>query len=127
MRIIAELDGTDLSHANLSKARLGVDIKNQGMGQMRTNLTKANLEGANLSQADLNRTLLRFANLKGADLRGADLFRADLSGADLTGADLSGADFTEADIAGTILRNVRGLDAVKGFDRAAHRERAKMR
>jgi len=116
-RIIAELDGTDLSHANLSRAHLGVDIKNQGMGQMRTNLTKANLEGADLSGADANRSLLRFANLKDANLRGTDFFRADLSGADLTGADLSGANLEEADINGTIFKGVRGLDTVKGLNR----------
>jgi uncharacterized protein YjbI with pentapeptide repeats len=124
VRMIAELAAVDLHGANLSRARLGVDIRNQGMGQMRTDLSGANLSGANLRDADLNRTLLMFANLSGADLRGANLFRAKLSGADMTGADVAGADFTEADLEGTVLKGVKGLDAASGIDKATNRERA---
>jgi uncharacterized protein YjbI with pentapeptide repeats len=101
VRMIADLPAADFHGANLSRARLGVDIKNQGMGQMRTDLSGANLAGANLQDADLNRSLMLFANLKGADLRSANLYRVNLSGADLTGADIANADFTEADIEGT--------------------------
>jgi uncharacterized protein YjbI with pentapeptide repeats len=57
-------------------------------------------------------------------LTGANLFRATLSGADLTGADVAGADFTEADLDGTILKNVKGLGAAKGMDKATNRDRA---
>jgi uncharacterized protein YjbI with pentapeptide repeats len=39
---------------------------------------------------------------------------ADLSGADLTGADLTGANATDADLGGAILKNVRGIETVKG-------------
>jgi uncharacterized protein YjbI with pentapeptide repeats len=40
---------------------------------------------------------------------------ADLSGADLTEADLTGADAAEADLGGALLKNVRGLETVKGL------------
>ena len=39
-------------------------------------------------------------------------------------AELSGADLTEADLSGTILTNARGLDTVKGLDKAANRDQA---
>jgi len=57
-------------------------------------------------------------------LRGANLFRAKLSGADMTAADVAGADFTEADLEGAVLKGVKGLDAARGMDKAANRERA---
>jgi len=62
VRMIADLPGADLQGADLSHAKLGVDIRNQGMGQMRTDLSGANLAGANLRDADLNRSLMAFAN-----------------------------------------------------------------
>ena len=118
VRIIAELDGADLTDAYLFAARLGVDIKNQGMGQMRTNLTAAKLKGANLAGADLNRTVLRFADLRGADLRNANLFRADLSGADLGGANVAGADFSEAVLDVVRLNDLEGADLARGLPAA---------
>src|SRR5437899_3362190 len=124
VRLIADLPGTDLRGADLSRSKLGVDIRNQGMGQMRTDLSGANLAGADLHEADLNRALLMFADLKGANLKGANLFRAKLSGADLTGADVAAADFTEADLEGTVFRDVKGLDATKGMDTATNRDKA---
>jgi uncharacterized protein YjbI with pentapeptide repeats len=42
----------------------------------------------------------------------------------LTGADVAGADFTEADLDGTILKNVKGIGAAKGMDKATNRDRA---
>lgn len=123
-RIMGDLPGADLSGAKLTNANLGVNIKNQGMGQMRTDLTGANLTGADLSGADLNRALLTFARLGNASLAGANLFRANLVGADLAGADVTGADFTEADLDGTILKGVKGLAAARGLDKAVNRDRA---
>jgi uncharacterized protein YjbI with pentapeptide repeats len=123
-RIIARFNGFDLHGANFSGALMGVDLKNQPMGQMRNDLTGANLAGADFTGADLNRSVLAFANLRQAKLRQANLFRADLSGADLTGADLSGADLTEADLDGTVLVGVAGLDKVRGFDHAVHADKA---
>src|SRR4029077_20462876 len=38
IRMIADLPGADLSGSILGQAHIGVEIKNQGMGQMRTDL-----------------------------------------------------------------------------------------
>ena len=103
--IIARLSRFDLSGANFANAKMGADMKNQSMGLMRADLSGSNLSGANFSGADLSRALMRFADLTGADL----------SGADLTGADLTGADATEADLGGAVLKNVRGLETVRGL------------
>jgi uncharacterized protein YjbI with pentapeptide repeats len=113
-RIIARLSRFDLSGANFANAKMGADMKNQSMGLMRADVSGCNLSGANFSGADLGRALMRFADLTGANLRGADLTGADLSGADLTGSDLTGADATDADLGGAILKNVRGIETVKG-------------
>jgi uncharacterized protein YjbI with pentapeptide repeats len=114
-RIVARLSRFDLSGANFANAKMGADMKNQSMGLMRTDLSGSNLSGANFSRADLGRALMRFANLTGANLTDADLSGADLSGADLTGANLTGANATEADFGGAILKNVEGLDTVRGL------------
>jgi uncharacterized protein YjbI with pentapeptide repeats len=122
-RIIARLNRVNLRGSDLSGARMGVDMRNQPMGQMRTDLSGADLSGAILAGADLNRAVITFAKLTGADLRKVNLFRADLSGSDLTGADLTGADVTEADLYGATMREVRGLDELVGFDKARNREK----
>ena len=87
--MIADLLGANLAGADLHDARIGVNIKNQGMGQMRTDPSNADLSGVNFAGADLNRSLMAFANLQRSNLRGATLFRVKLGGADLTGADAS--------------------------------------
>ena len=122
-RIIARLSRVNMRESNLAGARMGVDMRNQPMGQMRMDLSGADLTGADLSGADLNRAVVTFARLVDAKLSQANLFRADLSGSDLTGADLTGSDVTEADLYGTILRGARGLDRMIGFDSARNREK----
>jgi len=117
-KVIADLPGADLSGANFADAMVGVNIKNQGMGQMRTDLSNPNLEKAVLSGADFNRSLMAFCNLRGADLRGTNFFRVKLGGADLTGADVTGANFAEADLEGAVFRDVKGFAEAKGLDRA---------
>jgi uncharacterized protein YjbI with pentapeptide repeats len=118
VKMIADFPGADLSGANLTLAKVGVNIKNQGMGQMRTDLSNANLAGAVLAGADFNRSLMTYCNLQGSDLRGASFFSVKLSGADFSGADITGADFTEADLSGAIFRGVKGFGEAKGLDRA---------
>jgi uncharacterized protein YjbI with pentapeptide repeats len=113
--IIARLSRFDLSGANFANAKMGADMKNQSMGLMRADLSGSNLSEANFSGADLSRALMRFADLTGANLSGANLTGVDLSGADLSGADLTGADATDADLGGAVLKNVRGLETVKGL------------
>lgn len=123
-RVIARFSQVDMSNANFTNARMGVDIKNQPMGQMRSDFSGAILTGADFSGADVNRALFSFAKLASANFAGANLFGVDLSGADLTGANLTGADLTEADLDGTILKGAKGLDTVKGMEQAKHRDKA---
>jgi uncharacterized protein YjbI with pentapeptide repeats len=86
----ANLEGTDLSGANLCQANL-----------FNANLSGADLSGADLRKAILYRANLRDANLNRADLRKAilvesNLYRANLEGANLVGADLEMANLREA-------------------------------
>jgi len=122
-RIVARLSRVNMRGSNLAGARMGVDMRNQPMGQMRVDLSGSDLSGANLTDADLNRAVVTFVNFTNASLRKANLFRADLSGSDLTGADLTGADVTEADLYGTIMKEVRGFDEMTGLDKARNREK----
>ena len=115
-RMIGTLGPVDMSGANVSKGRFGLDIGNQPMGAMRFDSVGGNFEKTNFENADINRSNFRFSNLKGANLRGADLFRADLSAADLTGADITGAKLGEAVLDSTNLKDVKGLEAIKGYD-----------
>ena len=102
-RSIIDLDGADLSGANLSRVVLG------GANLSRANLSGANLSkvlllGADLSGATLQSADLSRANLLGADLSGADLDKPDWPGKDLPGANLSGADLSRAKLSGAKLR-----------------------
>ena len=69
-RVVAVINGANLSRANLSSA----------------NLSSANLDSANLSSANLSSANLYGANLYGANLDSANLSRANLYGANLYGA-----------------------------------------
>ncbi len=115
-RMIGTLGPVDMSGANVSKGRFGLDIGNQPMGAMRFDSIGGNFEKTNFENADINRSNFRFSNLRGANLRGADLFRADLSAADLTGADITGAKLGEAVLDSTNMKDVKGLEAIKGYD-----------
>jgi hypothetical protein len=79
-RIIASVDGANLSRATLSRANLSHATLSHA------NLSHANLYGANLDGANLSH-----ANLDGANLDGATLSHATLDGANLDGATLDGA------------------------------------
>ncbi len=114
-RVIGTLGNVDMSGANISQGRFGLDVGNQPMGQMKFDSVGGNFEGANFEGADLNIAGFRFANLTGANLRNTNLYRADLAQADLTGADLTGANLDSADVDGAIFNNVKGLDRVKGM------------
>lgn len=83
-----KLQGADLSHHKLMKARL---------------------QGANLAGADLSFAYLMRADLTGADLSGVDFTNAVLSEATLQGANLEDADFTEAYLCGVDLSQTRNL------------------
>jgi uncharacterized protein YjbI with pentapeptide repeats len=117
-RMIGTLGSVDMSNANIKGGRFGLDIGNQPMGAMRFDAIGGNFSNTNFEGADISRSNFRFANLRGANLRNADLFRADFSKADLTGADITGAKMGEAVLDGTIMTEVKGLEAVKGYDEA---------
>jgi uncharacterized protein YjbI with pentapeptide repeats len=114
-RIVARFSRFDLRGANFSGAQMGVDMRNQSMGLMRTDFSGADLEGANFTGADLGRALLSWANLRGASFRDARLHMANFVGADLRGADLTGADATGATFEKANLEGATGLHAVKGL------------
>ena len=117
-RVIGTLGNVDMSQANIVKGRFGLDIGNQPMGAMRFDAIGGNFSGANFEGADINRTNVRFGNFRNANLRNTNLFRADFSKADLTGADITGANLNEAILDGTIMNGVKGIEAIKGYDRS---------
>jgi hypothetical protein len=100
---MANLDGADLSGANLFRADL-----------TGADLTMANLSVANLSVANLTRTNLSGANPIRANLSVANLSGANLNGANLNGADLAGAYLTWAYLAGANLYGIVNLDKIVG-------------
>ncbi len=114
-RMIGTLGNVDMSGANIQKGRFGLDIGNQPMGAMRFDAIGGNFANSNFEGADINRSNCRFGDFRGANLSHTDLFRADLSKADLTGADITGANLNEATLDGTIMTNVKGLEAIKGY------------
>ncbi|MFZ0725589.1 MAG: toll/interleukin-1 receptor domain-containing protein [Desulfobacterales bacterium] len=90
-----DLDGADLSSADLSRMHKWVDLSRADLTE--ANLSRANLSMTDLSGANLSRALLFEADL-GANLTGAELIRADLTKADLSGAELSMANLSEANL-----------------------------
>jgi uncharacterized protein YjbI with pentapeptide repeats len=117
-RMIGTLGNVNMSNATIVKGRYGLDIGNQPMGAMRFDAVGGKFSNSNFEGADINRANLRFADLRNANLRNTDLFRADLSKADLTGADITGAKMSEAILDDTVMTNVKGLEAIKGYDEA---------
>ena len=115
-RMIGTLGDVNMSNATIKKGRFGLDIGNQPMGAMRFDAIGGNFANTSFEGADINRSNFRFANLRSANLRNTDLFRADFSKADLTGADITGAKMGEAVLDGTIMTDVKGLEAIKGYD-----------
>jgi uncharacterized protein YjbI with pentapeptide repeats len=117
-RMIGTLGDVDMANATIKNGKFGLDIGNQPMGAMRFDAIGGNFANSNFEGADINRSNFRFANLRGANLRNTDLFRADFSKADLTGADITGANMGEAILDGAIMKDVKGLEAIKGYDEA---------
>ena len=114
-RMIGTLGKVDMSGANVSRGRFGLDFGNQPMGQMKFDSVGGNFANTNFENADLVLAAFAFGDLSNANLRGAKLFRADLTKANLTGADLTGADLTDADVDDANFKDVKGLASVKGF------------
>lgn len=132
---LANLEGVDLSNADLQYARLGsanlknANLKRADLGNAdleRVDLERSNMYGADLSYANLYGSCLegsdlRDANLMHANLRNTDLKMADLSAAhliytNLMWADLEGANLTEVQLAGAHVDRLSGINyAVCGF------------
>ncbi len=117
-RMIGTLGNVDMSNATIKSGRFGLDIGNQPMGAMRFDAIGGNFANTNFEGADINRSNFKFANFRNANLRNTDLFRADFSKADLTGADITGAKMGEAVLDETVMTDVKGLEAIKGYDEA---------
>ena len=114
----------DLSHLNLREARLSgahlsrremslTDLRRADLGGAwltDSSFMGANLEGANLKGAYLTGANLVSANLSGANLSGANLYGTHFDGAHLAGSNLSGAELKQTIFAGTVLREVEGLE-----------------
>jgi uncharacterized protein YjbI with pentapeptide repeats len=116
-RIIGTLGDVDMSGAIITKGRLGLDVGNQPMGQMKFDSSGGSFVKANFEGADLNIASFIFGDLRGANLRNTNLYRAELIQADLTGADLTGADLTGANVEDANFKDVIGLSETKGFDK----------
>ena len=117
-RMIGTLSNVNMANATIIKGRFGLDIGNQPMGAMRFDAIGGKFANTNFEGADINRSNFKFADVRGANLRNTDLFRADFSKADLTGADITGAKMGEAVLDETIMTDVKGLAAIKGYDEA---------
>ena len=114
-RIIGTLGDVNMSGAILTKGRLGLDVGNQPMGQMKFDTSGGNFAKANFEGADLNIASFIFGDMRGANLRNTNLNRAELVKTDLRGADLTDADLTDANVDGANFEGVIGLSTVKGF------------
>lgn len=115
-RMIGTLGNVNMSEATIAQGRFGLDIGNQPMGAMRFDAVGGKFNNSNFEGADINRSNFKFADFRNANLRNTDLFRADFSKADLTGADITGAKLGEAILDETIMTNVKGLEAIIGYD-----------
>ena len=114
-RIIGTLGDVNMSGAILTKGRLGLDVGNQPMGQMKFDTSGGNFAKANFEGADLNIASFIFGDMRGANLRNTNLNRAELVKTDLRGADLTDANLTDADVDGANFEGVIGLSTIKGF------------
>jgi uncharacterized protein YjbI with pentapeptide repeats len=104
--IRAQLEGIDLSRANLSNCFLEyANLENADLTG--AYLEAANLASARLINARLDRAVLKDANLRRADLSHASLREASLMYAQLNGANLAGADLTDSNIYGVSAWNVQ--------------------
>jgi uncharacterized protein YjbI with pentapeptide repeats len=128
IHVQAELSGADFRGANLTDAHFFPLEWRSGQGTMATlskNVMKyCDFSGARMVGADMSYVVLWFAKFTGADLRNANFTKSDLSRADFAGADLTNANLTGADVDGANFVGARGLETVKGFDKALNVDKA---
>ncbi|MBV6441248.1 MAG: hypothetical protein EPGJADBJ_02929 [Saprospiraceae bacterium] len=112
----AQLQGKDLSNANLNKADL------TAANLARSNLNEANLFKANLTDADLTESTLERTQLKEACLSGAFLTYTNLNDANITGATFIGsylkstemvnANLSQTDLTGALIFDSNMTNAI---------------
>ena len=108
-KVTARFSLDDMHGADLSHLKASVDMRNQSMGLIRTDFSRANLADANFEGAELAHVNFEFAKLQRANFSGADLSNADFAGADLTDANLTGTKTTGAKFTSASLDGVKGL------------------
>jgi uncharacterized protein YjbI with pentapeptide repeats len=108
-KVTARFSLDDMRGADLSHLRASADMRNQSMGLIRADFSRANLAGANFEGAALGRVNFEFAKLQRANFSEADLADADFAGADLTDADLTEAKTTGTNFNSAVLTGVRGF------------------
>jgi uncharacterized protein YjbI with pentapeptide repeats len=108
-KVTARFSLDDMRGADLSHLRASADMRNQSMGMIRTDFSRANLANANFEGAALAHVNFEFAKLEHANFAGADLSDADLAGADLTDANLTSANTARANFTSASLAGVKGL------------------
>jgi hypothetical protein len=105
-----QLDGYDLSYANLCQAKLQrIHLKRANFHQAilaGADLSEAHLEGANFCRTDLYKTVLRNAWLTGANLQGVQMAMTDLTGADLTDCKVYGMSAWDLELTGAKQENL---------------------
>ena len=101
-----KLQRYNMSHANLSQLRFGVDDSskaqfNPSSVSLRTpNFSDVYFTGANLSGADFYGANFSGSQFLFADLSGAIFWEANLSGANFNDSNLSGANFNDSNLSG---------------------------
>jgi uncharacterized protein YjbI with pentapeptide repeats len=108
-KVMARFSLDDMRGANLSHLRASADMRNQSMGLIRADFSRANLADADFTGAALGHANFEFAKLQRAIFSQADLSDADFAGADLTDANLTDTRTTGANFAGAVLTGVKGL------------------
>jgi len=108
-KVTARFSLDDMRGADLSYLHASADMRNQSMGLIRADFSRANLASANFADAQLAHANFEFAKLQHANFSGANLSDADFAGADLTDADLTGAKTTGVDFTGAVLTRVKGF------------------
>ena len=81
-KVTARFSLDDMRGANLSHLKASADMRNQSMGLIRTDFSRANLADVNFEGAELAYVNFEFAKLQHANFSGADLSNADFAGAD---------------------------------------------
>lgn len=125
VRLTGRIDGASFKGADLSGFDFSPHDPRADISFLPRNFCRGcRFDGATLRGANFDDASLAMASFAGANLSGARLTRADLSQVDFTNADLTGADVTGADLADANLRQVKGLESVKGLGLALNLERA---